>query len=68
MEQTDTERLTMTIHEFSAVSGISAATAYDLAKRNKLPVRVLRIGDKRMFVSRREVYDYLNGRTKGSSE
>jgi predicted DNA-binding transcriptional regulator AlpA len=63
MNQTN-DKLTCSIKEFAALSGISAATAYDLAKRNKLPVKVLRIGEKRMFLSRREVYDYLNGQKK----
>ena len=61
-------RLTMSIPEFAAAMGVSAATAYDLAKRNKLPVKVLRIGEKRMFVSRREVYDYLNGQMLDTKE
>jgi len=60
MDQTS-NKLTMSLKEFAALSGISAATAYDYAKRDKLPVKVLRIGEKRMFLSRREVYDYLNG-------
>ena len=66
MDQTS-NKLTMSIKEFAALSGISAATAYDLAKRNKLPCKVLHIGEKRMFLSRREVYDYLNGRTLESN-
>ena len=62
MKNSNAERLTMTIHEFAAVAGCSAATAYDLAKRNKLPVPVLRIGEKRMFLSRRAVDEWLNSK------
>lgn len=63
MDQSN-ERLTMSVAEFALLSGVSKATAYDLIKRNKFPVSVLRIGAKRVLLSRREVYDYLNGQKK----
>ncbi|MFA5367406.1 MAG: helix-turn-helix domain-containing protein [Dehalococcoidia bacterium] len=46
------ERLTMTIPEVAKALGISKALAYDLAKRDELPVKVLRLGQKRIFVPR----------------
>jgi len=46
----NTERLTMTIPEVSKALGISKALAYDLAKRDELPVKVLRVGQKRLLV------------------
>lgn len=61
----DAEKLTMTIPEFAKAMGVSKATIYDLAKRDKLPVKVLRIGEKRMVLSRRSVEDFLNGQTTG---
>lgn len=48
----NTERLTMTIAEVAKALGISRALAYDLARRDELPVKVLRIGQKRLLVSR----------------
>ena len=58
----DAEKLTMSIPEFAAAVGVSKATAYDLAKRDKLPVKVLRIGEKRMVVSRKAVLALLEGK------
>ena len=54
------DRLTMTIPEYAALHGISRGLAYELAKRNALPVRVLRFG-RRMLVSRAEVMRVLEG-------
>lgn len=45
------ERLTMTIPEVAKALGISRALAYDLAKRDELPVKVIRLG-KRILVPR----------------
>ena len=50
----ETERLTMTIMEFANACSISRGLAYDLARRNALPVPVIRLG-KRMVVSRKAV-------------
>jgi len=58
----DAEKLTMSIPEFAVAVGVSKATAYDLAKRDKLPVKVLRIGEKRMVVSRKAVLALLEGK------
>lgn len=54
------ERLTMTIKEFAEATGISKNLAYDLARRDKLPVPVIKLG-KRMVLSRRAVLALLEG-------
>ena len=57
----DTERLTMTIPEFADATGISKNLAYSLARQDKLGVKVLRLGEKRMCLSRRAVLAWLEG-------
>ncbi|MFC1875174.1 helix-turn-helix domain-containing protein [Chloroflexota bacterium] len=52
------ESLTMTITEFAAVCSISRGLAYDLARRDKLPVPVIKLG-KRMVLSRKAVVALL---------
>ena len=54
------EKLTMTIPEFAAACQISRGLAYDLARRDKLPVKVIRLGKKRMVLSRRAVQFLLS--------
>lgn len=54
------ERLTMTIPEFAKATGCSKNLAYLLARADKLPVPVIKIGSKRMCVSRRAVEKLLN--------
>jgi len=66
MDQSNTERLTMTLPELATALSCSKATIYDLAKRNKLCVPVLHIGEKRLVVSRKAVTDYLEGKSLGS--
>ena len=44
----------MSIEEVAATYGIARSTAYDLAKRNALPVPVIRLG-RRLVVSREPV-------------
>jgi predicted DNA-binding transcriptional regulator AlpA len=66
MEQS-TVKLTMTIPEFAAATGISRGLAYDLAKQDRLPVKVLHIGDKRMVVSRKAVLALLEGKGNETS-
>jgi excisionase family DNA binding protein len=61
MDQGD-GKLTMSLPEFAAAMGVSKATIYDLAKRNKLPVPVLHIGEKRLLVSRKAVMTLLEGK------
>ena len=49
------ERLTMTIPEFAQATGISRNLAYTLARQNSLPIPVIKLGPKRMVVSRNAV-------------
>lgn len=50
----------MTIPEFAVATGISKNLAYDLARRDKLPVPVIKLG-KRMVLSRKAVLALLEG-------
>ncbi len=54
-------RLTMTIPEFAELTGISKNLAYALARQDKLPVKVIHLGSKRMCVSRKAVLELLGG-------
>lgn len=63
-----TDNLTMTIPEVAKALGISRGLAYELAKRDELPVKVLRLGDKRMVVPRRALEDLLSGRQSQKAE
>ena len=58
----DSERLTMSIPEVARALGISRGLAYELARRDQLPVRVLRLGERRLCVSRRSLEDLLSSR------
>lgn len=51
---------TLSIPELAKVLGISRGLAYDLAKKNELPIPVLRLGPKRMVVSRKCLADLLS--------
>ena len=51
---TEGERLTLSIPEAAKVLGISRGLAYDLARRDKLPVPVIKLG-RRLVLSRRAV-------------
>lgn len=55
------EILTMTIPEIAGALGISRGLAYDLARRDELPVKVIRIGEKRMVVARKAIENLLLG-------
>lgn len=55
----NTNTLTMTIPEVARVLGISRGLAYDLANRDELPVKVIRLGEKRMVVSRKALEGLL---------
>ena len=57
----ENECLTMTIPEFAEATGCSRNLAYSLARQDKLPVQVIRLGEKRMCVSRRAVLALLEG-------
>ena len=64
--------LTMTIGEFARAVGCSRNLAYALARQDKLPVPVIRLGNRRMVVSRRAVERLLaaetNDRGNGDEE
>jgi len=59
MKAPRTDSLTMTIPEAARAYGISRQLAYFLARRDELPVKVIRLGGKRMVVSRKAVEDML---------
>lgn len=59
MNVSRTDTLTMTIPEAAKALGISRGLAYDLARQDKLPVRVIKLG-KRMLVSRIALERILN--------
>lgn len=63
----DSERLTMTIPEFAQATGISKDLAYSLAREDRLPVPVIKLGGKRMVLSRRAVLALLEGNGKPES-
>jgi excisionase family DNA binding protein len=56
------DKLTMTIPEVARALGISRGLAYELAKRDELPVNVLRLGEKRMVVPRLALEELLSNR------
>ena len=68
MSDSGTKILTMTIPEVAQVLGISRGLAYELAKQDKLPVKVLRLGEKRMVVPRVAVESLLTGNQKNKGE
>jgi predicted DNA-binding transcriptional regulator AlpA len=53
------ERLTMTIAEFARLYGCSRQLAYSLARQDRLPVKVIHLGEHRMVLSRSAVLDLL---------
>ena len=55
------ESLTVTIPEVAKALGISRGTCYSLARRGQLPVPVIKLGGKRMVVSRRALDRLLAG-------
>lgn len=59
----DNGRLVMTIAEFSEAAGISKNLAYSLARADRLPVPVIKLG-KRIVLSRRAVLALLEGNGK----
>ena len=61
------DSLTMTIPEVARVLGISRGLAYELAKRDELPVSVIKLG-RRMVLSRRAVEALLSGNGEAKHE
>jgi excisionase family DNA binding protein len=62
------DSLTMTIPEMARALGISRGLAYELARRGELPVKVIRLGEKRMVVSRQALEEFLLGEAKKGNE
>ena len=60
MEKPLTERRTLTIPEVAAALGMGRSTAFALAKRDALPVPVIRLG-RRLVVSRELIERLLAG-------
>ena len=60
MDKIDANSLTMTIPEVARALGISRNLAYQLARRDELPVKVIRLGEKRMVVSRQALGHILS--------
>ena len=60
METSQAERRTLTIPEVAARLGIARSTAFALAKRDALPVPVIRLG-RRLVVSRELIERVLAG-------
>lgn len=54
------ERRTYSVDEVAVLLGISRNSAYVAARENKLPVPVIRIGDRRMLVSRAALDRFLD--------
>jgi excisionase family DNA binding protein len=60
MQQTEIQKATLTIEEVAARLGIARSTAFALAKRDALPVPVIRLG-RRLVVSRELIERLLAG-------
>jgi predicted DNA-binding transcriptional regulator AlpA len=54
--EADEARPSMNIPEFAELFGISVSHAFELAKSDELPVRVIRLGSNRKVLSRPEVH------------
>jgi predicted DNA-binding transcriptional regulator AlpA len=50
----------MNIPEFAELFGISVSHAFELAKSEQFPVRVIRLGSNRKVLSRSEVHALLH--------
>ena len=64
---TEGERLTMNLSEFAKATGCSRGLIYNLARRDRLPVKVIRLG-RRMVLSRKAVEVLLSGNAEVSHE
>lgn len=60
-QKTSVERQTVNLPDAFKMLGISRPVGYELAKRDALPVPVIRLGN-RMVVSKRALEDLLNER------
>lgn len=59
-------RLTLTVKEAATMLGISRNLAYELARRGELP-GVIKLGEKRIVVSRVQLENLLRGRVDEDS-
>jgi len=64
---TTSERLTVNIKTAAAMLGISKNLAYDLARRGELP-GAIRLGPKRIVVSRAQLEKLLSGKDSQTGE
>lgn len=60
MQTARTDRATATIEEVAAAFGIARSTAYELAKTDRLPIPVIRLG-RRLVVARAAMDRVLAG-------
>lgn len=60
---TDNGKLTLTIQEAAVQLGIGKNLAYKLAREGRLP-GVIKLGDKRLVVSKVQLENLLQGETK----
>ncbi len=58
------DSLTMNIPEVAKALGISRGNCYSLARQGKLPVPVIKLGERRMVVSRRALEHLLSVNNK----
>lgn len=61
MEGQGIERETLNIEAVGKVLGISRAVAYELARKDQLPVPIIRLG-RRIVVSKRALEEVLSAR------
>ena len=59
------ERATTSIEEVAAIFGIARSTAYYLAKTDRLPIPVIRLG-RRMVVSRAALAQVLESKSQAA--
>jgi len=64
MVSREDKRLTLNIPEAAELLGISRVLGYELVARGEFPVPVIRLGAKRIVVSRRAIMELL-GDTQG---
>lgn len=62
------QSLVVDIKELAALLSISKGTCYSLARRNELPVPVIRIGQRRVVCSRSAVADLIAQRKTGEKQ
>ena len=61
------DSLVMSIPEFARACSISRGLAYDLARRDALPIKVIKLG-RRMVLSRKAVELLLSGNAEVGDE